>query len=546
MTDRGARAPLYGSTMDVPLLVSEMIEHAAANHPLREVVARRLDGSIHRYDWLTLRNRSLRLASALVRRGIALSDRVGSLAWNTHEHLELFYGVSGMGAVLHTINPRLFEDQIAFIAADAGDRMIFIDAATLPIALRLAGVLPAVTAWVFMGPREQLGAAALPGLLVYDELLAEGEAGFCWPSFDERLASTICYTSGTTGVPKGVVYSHRAATLSAMCMSLADMIGGYRAGEVETVMPIAALFHGNGWQMPYSAPMNGHRLVLPGRAFEPPALLELIRGEAVTVAAAVPTVWLTLVEHLARNGGDFGRLRAALVAGSRPPPALVDTLKDYGLQVSQTWGMTEALGVTKASIAPGATDHAGHTPLAQRQGRTNFLVRMRLLDDAGAPLPHDGQAVGRLMVRGPYVAGAYLNQQAPAWDWLDTGDLARLFPDGSVEIVDRSKDVIKSGGEWISSLQLEAAACGHPAVLQAAAVGVSHPKWQERPVLAVVLRAGEALTEHALKDFMARSLARWWLPDRILFVDALPATGTGKVDKRQVRALVANATGPAR
>ncbi|MEZ5730561.1 MAG: AMP-binding protein, partial [Burkholderiaceae bacterium] len=353
-----------------------------------------------------------------------------------------------------------------------------------------------------------------------------------------------CYTSGTTGEPKGVAYSHRSATLSAMCMSLADMIGGYRAGSVEAVMPIAALFHGNGWQMPYTAPMNGHRLVLPGRAFEPDKILELVRGEQVTIAAAVPTVWMTLLDHLDQTGGDFGELRAALVAGSRPPPSMVDTLRQrYGLQVSQTWGMTEALGVTKATVAPGAHDTDGMTPIAQRQGRTNYLTRLKTVDDAGAELPRDGQSVGRLLARGPYVAGAYLKEPGAPRDWLDTGDLARIFPDGSVEIVDRLKDVIKSGGEWISSLQLEAAATGHPAVLQAAAVGVAHPKWQERPVLAVVRRPGAELTEPALREFMAPLLASWWMPDRIVFFDSLPVSGTGKVEKRRLRTLLSEDPG---
>ncbi|MFC3228510.1 long-chain fatty acid--CoA ligase [Marinibaculum pumilum] len=526
--------------MDRPLLISGIIEHAATVSAGTEIVARRIDGSTHRYGYAEAARRCRQLANAIVRLSIADGDVVGSLAWNTHQHFELFYGISGTGAVLHTINPRLFDDQIVYIVNHAEDRWLFLDATTLPLAERLAPQLETVRGWIYMGAPGELPDSALPGLLSYEDLLAAEGDDYDWPEFDERKASTICYTSGTTGQPKGVVNTHRSTILSTLYMSTADMIGGYAAGATDTVMPIAPMFHGNGWQMVYTAPAQGQRMVLPGRNFEPEKLYEQMVAERVTLAAGVPTIWLALVDLLKRERLPMPpTLRVALTAGTKAPPSLLRTLREeYGLGCRQTWGMTEALGVTKASPPPGSADAAPEVQeaLSLRQGRMGFLAELRLVDDQGRPVPHDGESQGHLQARGPCVAAGYLKQDPVAVDgWLPTGDIARIHADGSVEIVDRAKDVIKSGGEWIPSVQVEAAAMDHPDVAQAAVIGVPHPKWQERPLLLVVPRAGAAQDADAIRAHLAGRIAKWWIPEEIRFVDELPMTATGKIHKVTLR-----------
>jgi 3-(methylthio)propionyl---CoA ligase len=529
---------MQGLMMDAPLLVSSVLEHAARIHGMTEIVARTAEGGMHRTTYAEAHSRAKRLAKALARLGVGPGDRVGSLAWNTHHHFELFYGVSGSGAVLHTINPRLFEEQLVYIANHAEDSWICIDAATLAIAEKLAPHTPGVKGWIYMSVDPESPPSSLR-LLSYEKLLATENDDYEWPQFDERQASVICYTSGTTGPPKGVVNTHRSTILSALVMSTADMIGGYRSGAREVVMPIAPMFHGNGWQMVYTAPLSGQGLVLPGRNFEPDKLYEIMAAERVTMAACVPTVWLTLVDYLDRNDLKLPSLRAALVAGTKPPRSLIDALEQrHGIDVAQAWGMTEALGVTKCALPPGLADAPYEQRVEQklRQGRVAFSTRLRIVDDAGAPLPHDGVAFGHLQARGPLIAGAYLKHEAPISDgWLQTGDVARLFPDGTVEIVDRSKDVIKSGGEWISSAAVENAAMGHPAVAQAAVIGIHHPTWQERPLLVVVRKADKDVTAEELIDFLRPQMASWWVPEDVAFVDTLPMTATGKIHKVTLR-----------
>lgn len=536
---------MLGQMMDMPLLVSAIIEYAATSHGRTEVVSRAIDGHVHRHTYSEIAARARRLANAGAALGIRDGDCVGSLAWNTHHHLELFYGISGTGAVLHTINPRLFQDQLVYIVNHAEDRWICVDGATLALAEQLAPQLPTVRGWIYMGPPGEMPESSLPGLLNYEDLLAAQDAHFDWPILDERKASTLCYTSGTTGLPKGVVNTHRSTILSALMMSSADLIGGYPAGAAESVMPIAPLFHGNGWQMVYTAPLNGHRMVLPGRNFEPDRLYELMAAERVTVAAAVPTVWFALLEHLQARGLSLPDMRAALVAGSKAPARLLDTLeREYGVRAAQCWGMTEALGVTKATLPPGSldADQATRDALRMRQGRTGFGTQLRLVDDEGAPLPADGEALGNLQARGHVVAAGYFKQGDATVDgWLPTGDVARLFPDGSLEIVDRAKDVIKSGGEWISSVQIEGAAIEHPDVSQAAVIGIPHPRWQERPLLIVVPRAGTSPSAEALRAHLSSRIASWWMPDEIRFVDELPMTATGKIHKVTLRERFGNA-----
>jgi acyl-CoA synthetase (AMP-forming)/AMP-acid ligase II len=529
---------MRGLMMDAPLLVTSIIEHAARIHGTTEVVARTPEGGIHRTTYGEVHSRAKRLAKALAVLGVQPGDRVGSLAWNTHHHFELFYGVSGTGAVLHTINPRLFDEQLTYIVNHAEDSWICVDAGTLPIAERLAPSVPGVKGWIYMSVDPEPPQSSLK-LLSYEKLLAAQDDDYVWPTFDERQASVICYTSGTTGQPKGVVNTHRSTILSALVMSTADMIGGYRSGAREAVMPIAPMFHGNGWQMVYTAPLSGHILVLPGRNFEADKLYELMAAERVTMAACVPTVWITLVDHLDRNNLKLPSMRAALVAGTTPPRSLVETLEQrHGIEVAHCWGMTEALGVTKTSMPPGFADAPFDKRVDQklRQGRVAFSTQLRIVDDDGTVLPSDGVAFGHLQAKGPLVTGAYLKQPAAIDDgWLQTGDVAKLHPDGTVELVDRSKDVIKSGGEWISSAAIEGAAMGHPAVALAAVIGIPHPRWQERPLLVVVRRPDKQVSAPELIEFLKPRMASWWLPTDVTFVEALPLTATGKVHKVTLR-----------
>jgi fatty-acyl-CoA synthase len=533
---------MQGLIMDLPLMISAAIRHAAEFHGSTEIVARTIEGELFRYDYAQAHARTRQLANALQRLGMKPGDRVGSLAWNTHRHFEMFYGVSGTGAVLHTINPRLFADQLVYIVNHAEDRLLFVDAATLPVAEAIASRLTTIERFVMMCDRAHMPArTTLPNLLCYDELLAAEKPDYEWPDFDERAASTLCYTSGTTGNPKGVLYSHRSALLVAMqSAGLASL--GARHGDMPTLMPMAPMFHGNAWQFPYLAPMLGARLVLPGRNYEPDKLYELLEGERVTLTCGVPTFWLILTEWLQRTGKRFSTLRTTLSSGSAPPRSLVELLeREYGVVLLQAWGMTEALGGSSALMKPGTADLPFEQRIDRRMksGRASFGNRYRIVDDDGRELPHDGVAFGHLRVKSPWVSNGYFKGEGgSAVDdegWLKTGDLATIDPEGHLLLTDRSKDVIKSGGEWISSIELENVAAGHPAVLQAAALGVPHPKWQERPLLVVTLRAGRTLTGPELIDFMRGKVASWWLPDAVEVIDQMPLTGTGKLWKMKLR-----------
>ena len=536
---------MLGLMMDTPLLTTDILRYAATAHGETEIVSRNVDDGIHRTCYSTARERCLRLSAALDSFGLSRGDRLGSLAWNTHHHFELFYGVTGQGLVLHTINPRLFEETLVRIINHAEDQWIFIDAATLKLAESLAPHLTSVKGWLFMDASEELPDSSLANIISYEGLLKAQREDHQWPSFDERSASIICYTSGTTGDPKGIVYSHRSIVLASLFMSTADMVGVFRPGELEAVMPIAPLFHANGWMMPFTAPMNGQKLVLPGRNFEPSMLCELIAAERVTACAAVPTVWLGIVQYLNETGFKIPSLRAALVAGTKAPKPLVEDLESRGISVGQVWGMTEAAGGVRSTPAPGSSKLTSDEQLERklRQGRMGFGTELRIVGDDGVALPHGGATQGHLEARGPCIASGYYRQEAGTSNgWLSTGDVARIHRDGTIEIVDRSKDVIKSGGEWISSITVESAAMEHPALALAAVVGISHPRWQERPLLFATLKSGCSASREQVIDHLAARLPKWWLPDEVIFVNALPMTATGKIRKAELRDAISAGT----
>jgi len=520
-----------------PLLISATLVHAATYHRDTEIVSRTVEGAIHRYTYAEAERRSKRLARALLRLGIKPGDRVGTLAWNTFRHFELYYGISGIGAICHTINPRLFDDQIVYIVNHAADRLLFIDTTFIPLVERLAPQFPRDCRIVLLSDAE----TSLSGLARYDDLIAgEGEE-FDWPEFDERTASALCYTSGTTGRPKGVLYSHRSTILHALGASLPHAIPMTAA---DVVCPVVPLFHACGWATPYTAPINGAKLVLPGTRLDGTSLYELFEAEGVTLSLGVPTIWLGFAAHLQATGARCTTLRGVLSGGAAVPPALTEAFEDRGITIMQGWGMTEMspLGTVSALKAKHlALDAAGQRAIKAKAGRPVFGVEMKIVDENGRTLPHDGTSVGEVMVRGPWIISGYFEDEEATYaaveadGWLHTGDVAAIDADGYMQIVDRSKDVIKSGGEWISSIELENAALAHEDVAEAAVIAVPHPRWGERPLLIVAPRPGYRPDRDDLIALLARQFPRWMLPDDVVTVPELPHTATGKLMKTRLR-----------
>jgi acyl-CoA synthetase (AMP-forming)/AMP-acid ligase II len=532
---------MLGLQMDMPLTITAIIEHAARYHGATEVAARTIEGDVFRYTYAEAHVRMKRLAQALLALGIDAGERVGSLAWNTHRHFELFYGVSGTGAVLHTVNPRLTEDQIVYIINHAEDAVLCVDAATLPLYRSIAARLTTIRNVIVLADANTMPAFETgQPLLCYEDLLAAQTGEYTWPLLDERTASSICYTSGTTGNPKGVVYSHRSAVL--MAMQFSSFIG-MRNGVPACLMPLAPMFHGNAWQFPYLAPMIGARLVLPGRDYQPARLHELIEGERVTVACGVPTMWIALCDWLKQTGAQVPNLHLALSSGSALPRTVSNQMGALGVECGQVWGMTEVICGSLASMTPPESSQASPMLEAERPmaaGCASFGVAYRLVDDDGHELPQDGSAIGHLRVKAPWAASAYFKGEGSAVDnegWLVTGDIVSIDSNGRIQMRDRAKDIIKSGGEWISSCEIEAAAAGHPEIAQAAAIAMAHPKWQERPHLIVQRRAGTLLDDAAVRSYLESRLPKWWMPDAITFVAEIPLTPAGKIDKRAVRAM---------
>ncbi len=536
---------MFGLMQKQSLLISHLIEFAERHHGDGEVVSRRVEGDIHRYTWSDVARRSKQVANTLDAAKLAFSDRVATLAWNGYRHLELYFGVSASGRVLHTINPRLHPDQIAWIANHAEDKVLCFDMTFLPIIQAIHSKCNSIRHWVAMCDADKLPAdTGIPNLVSYEEWIGNQSSDYQWPNFDENSASSMCYTSGTTGNPKAALYSHRSTILHAYAAALPDVMG---ISARDSILPVVPMFHVNAWGIPYSAALTGAKLVFPGSGMDGKSIYELIEGEGVTYAAGVPTVWQMLLTHMKANGLKFSTLNRTVIGGSACPPAMIQTfMDDYGVEVLHAWGMTEL-----SPLGTLCTLKNKHLKLSEpeqmkirlKQGRAIFGVDMKIVDDAGKDLPHDGKAYGDLLVKGPWVVAEYfkgeggspLVKDSHGVEWFPTGDVATIDTDGYMQITDRSKDVIKSGGEWISSIDIENIAVAHPSVLMAACIGVKHPKWDERPIVAVVKKPGIQVTREELLAFYEGKTAKWQIPDDVVFVDSIPIGATGKMLKTKLR-----------
>ena len=535
---------MLGLMQNQPLLISSLIDFAERHHSDGEIVSRRVEGDLHRYTYKELAVRSRQVANALDGMNLAFSDRIATLAWNGYRHMELYFGVSGSGRVLHTLNPRLHPDQVVWIANHAEDQVLCFDASFLPIVQGVHARCTTVKHFVMLCDADKLPQdSGIPNLISYEAWIGKQSSAYTWPVFDENSASSMCYTSGTTGNPKAALYSHRSTVLHAYAAALPDVMN---LSARDSVLPVVPMFHVNAWGIPYSAALTGCKLVFPGPALDGKSVYELLESEKVSFAAGVPTVWQMLLGHLQANGLRFSTLKRTVIGGSACPPAMITAFNDvYGVDVLHAWGMTEM-----SPLGTLCTLKNKHLVLSKeeqmkirlKQGRAIYGMDMKIIDEAGKELPHDGKAFGDLLVKGPWIVTEYFKQSeepspgSPLIDgWFPTGDVATIDPDGYLQITDRSKDVIKSGGEWISSIDIENIAVAHPAVAMAACIGVYHPKWDERPIIAVVKKPGVDVSRDELIAFYDGKTAKWQIPDDVVFVDAIPIGATGKMQKNKLR-----------
>ena len=536
---------MFGLMQQQSLLISSLIEFANRHHGDGEVVSRRVEGDIHKYTWADVANRSRQMANALDGLKLAQGARVATLAWNGYRHLELYFGVSGSGRVLHTLNPRLHPDQVVWIANHAEDQILFFDMTFLPLVQAVHAKCSSIKHWVVMCDEDKLPKdSGIPNLTSYEALIAGRSTQFEWPQLDENTASSMCYTSGTTGNPKAALYSHRSTLLHAYAAALPDVMC---ISARDSILPVVPMFHVNAWGIPYSAAMTGAKLVFPGPALDGKSIYELIEAEKVTFAAGVPTVWQMLLSHMKPNALSFSSLKRTVIGGSACPPAMIDAFRElYGVDVLHAWGMTEMSPL--GTLCTLKNKHLNLPEEAQmklrlKQGRAIFGVDMKIVNEAGESLPHDGKTYGDLLVKGPWIIRDYFKQEglSPLVDgWFPTGDVATIDEDGFMQITDRSKDVIKSGGEWISSIDIENIAMAHPDIMMAACIGMPHPKWDERPVVCVVKKPGANLTGSDLLKFYEGKTAKWQIPDDVIFVEAIPLGATGKMLKTKLRTQLAD------
>jgi 3-(methylthio)propionyl---CoA ligase len=527
-----------GLMMDRPLLISDVIEHAAGQFGDTEIVSREANGSVFRYSYAQCRVRALRLANALAECGLGAGASIGSIALNNHRHLEAYYAVSGSGMIIHTCNPRLHISQLIYIINHADDRAVLFDPSYAPLIENLAAECPGVRHWICLTGADMPNMGAPRVVLCYEEFIGSHSAQFSWPQFDERTAAALCYTSGTTGNPKGALYSNRSIVLNALSACLPGLIS---LSPRDTILPAVPMFHVNGWCVPYAAPIGGARMVLPGHRMDAASLYELLEGEQVTVTAGVPTIWIALMRHIEQGKLPLTSLKRILVGGSAMPESLIARFdQEFGIEVRQAWGMTETVAIATMSCLnslqnemPAAARHAAMA----KQGKSVFGVEIKVVDEGGSTIPRDGTSQGQVMVRGQWTVSGYYKAEEPVLidGWLPTGDIATIDAQGTLQIRDRAKDLIKTGGEWISSIDLEGVAMAHPAVAMAAVVGVRHPKWEERPLLFIVRKPDSSVEGDEILVFLAERLAKWWIPDAVIFLDALPVGGTGKVQKAALR-----------
>lgn len=531
---------MKGLMQDWPLRVTTIIDHAARFHGDREIVTRTVEGPIARTTYKQVHLRARKVAQALTKLGVKEGDIVATMAWNTARHLEAWYGIMGMGAVCHTLNPRLFAEQLVYIINHAEDKIIFLDLTFVPILEGIADKLPNVKAYVIMTDKAHMPQTKLPNVLCFEEIVEAEDGNFKWAEVDENAACGLCYTSGTTGNPKGVLYSHRSNVIHSMAANMGDALGMKSA---DAILPVVPMFHANAWGIAFAAPAVGAKIVMPGANMDGQSIYELLDKEKVTVTAAVPTVWLMLLQYLEKTGAELPVLNRVVIGGSAAPRSMIEVFeKKYDVKVFHAWGMTEmspmgTLGALKAGMEDLPLEK--QIDVKVKQGRAIYTVEMKITDDDGNELPSDGKAFGHLMVRGPAIAGAYFKGEGgnilDKDGWFDTGDVATIDPQGYMQITDRAKDVIKSGGEWISSIEIENLAVGHPKVAEAAVIGVAHPKWDERPLLIVVAKEGQEPAKEEILRYMDGKIAKWWMPDDVVFVKEIPHTATGKIQKVALR-----------